>query len=92
MQVACRGADVAVAQEAADGVQVYAALQQVRGKAVTQGVGAAHLHDAGVVARALIGTLQALHDQRCCAMGVGKQPLARVALGGVDAAVVAQQL
>ena len=38
MQVACRGADVAMAQQLLDGEEVHAALQQVGGETVAQGL------------------------------------------------------
>jgi len=50
VQVAAGGLDVAVAQQAADGVQVDAGFEQVRGEAVAQGVGAAALVDVVSVA------------------------------------------
>ena len=50
VQVACRGADVAMAQQLLDGEEVHAALQQVGGETVAQGVRATALHDPGTVA------------------------------------------
>ena len=91
VQVAAGGADVAVAQQAADGVQVHAAFEQVRGEAVAQGVGAAALGDAGAVPGCLVGALQALDADAAFTRAVGEQPFAWVALRRVGLTVQAQQ-
>jgi hypothetical protein len=52
VQVARRGADVAVARQAADGVRVHCAFEQMGDKAVSQGVSAPALGDVGAVAGA----------------------------------------
>ncbi len=49
MEVAQRRADVAVAHQALDGVDVHPGLEQVRGERVPQPVDAAVLADAGAI-------------------------------------------
>ena len=72
VQVARGRADVPMPEQAADGVQVHPAFEQVGGKAVTQGVCAAHLHDARLVPGSLVDALHVVAAERLARAGVDK--------------------
>lgn len=77
MQVTAGGGDVAVAQQFLDGEEVYATFEQVGSKTVAQGVRATALHDAGTVARALVGALGRFDADALLSAAVAKEPSAR---------------
>ena len=86
MQVAPGRGDVAVAQELLDGVEVYAAFQEMGCKAVAQGMHAAGLGDARTHTGTAVGALGHVYIHGLLSTVVGKQPSA----GTFAAHVVAQ--
>ncbi len=58
MGVDHRGADILMAEEFLDGTHIIAILQQMRGKAMAQGVTTAALRESGALDGVLHGFLQ----------------------------------
>jgi hypothetical protein len=72
MQIPCSGGDLVMAHESADGVNVHARFQKMRGKRVTQTVNAALLVDAGAPLGAVKRFLYVRYIEWAAAVAPGK--------------------